>query len=168
MLPTFLLAVLLRFLHPSKSYRLSGHCVSMLVLLDLAWILFVALGRSSLVKIRNWRQRRSLGVDAIPVVRGWLPWNLDVFYSLVFPKEDYFVGKRDEAIRTEVKSTTYNLRLLGRDIIFTTDPSNVKTILSSDFASFDKGPTWRAALWSFLGSGIFNVSRLHSLLHRGP
>lgn len=123
-LPTFALLVLLRFLHPSRSY-LGGLPLGQLAQIDLAWLAFVALTRSAYRKAHLRDQRRRLGVDAIPAVRGWLPWNLDVSWALLFPREEQYVGRRDGALSAKLGSTTYNLRLLGRDIIFTTDPVRV-------------------------------------------
>lgn len=33
---------------------------------------------------------------------------------------------------------------------------NIKTVLSTSFTSFEKGPYFKTAFESFLGSGIFN------------
>ncbi|KAG8734304.1 hypothetical protein FRC12_018563, partial [Ceratobasidium sp. 428] len=40
--------------------------------------------------------------------------------------------------------------------IFTTEPENIKAILSTDFASFEKGLAFRDKVFSVLGTGVFN------------
>ncbi|QRW07239.1 cytochrome P450 family protein [Ceratobasidium sp. AG-Ba] len=51
---------------------------------------------------------------------------------------------------------TFDIGLFGETRIVTDEPENVKAILSTDFATFEKGPTFRSKMGSVLGKGIFN------------
>ncbi|KAI0187461.1 cytochrome P450 [Xylaria flabelliformis] len=56
-------------------------------------------------------------------------------------------------------STNYNVegRMLGRRIIFTADPENIKTILATQFSDYGKGAPFHREWKEFLGDSIFTT-----------
>lgn len=52
---------------------------------------------------------------------------------------------------------TVETSVVGRRVIFTADPENIKAILSSQFTEFGKGPAFHHEWKPFLGHGIFAV-----------
>ncbi|KAG9126839.1 hypothetical protein FRC07_001740 [Ceratobasidium sp. 392] len=56
----------------------------------------------------------------------------------------------------EENNNTFNIGFFGETQIFTTEPEHVKSILSTDFTTFEKGPVLRDKLFSVLGTGVFN------------
>lgn len=52
---------------------------------------------------------------------------------------------------------TFEFWILGQRMLVTSDPDNLKTILTTSFHDFEKGPQVRAAFASLTGNGIFAV-----------
>lgn len=50
---------------------------------------------------------------------------------------------------------TAEVRLLGRRIVMTADPENIKAILATQFADFGKGEQFHREWYEFLGDSIF-------------
>ena len=44
--------------------------------------------------------------------------------------------------------------------LFSANPEDVKFILATEFNGFEKGPAFRKAMRSLLGSGVFNADGL--------
>ena len=55
--------------------------------------------------------------------------------------------------------STFILRLLGRDIIFTVEPKNVQAALATQFKDFELGSARRDTLHPLLGSGIVSLQQ---------
>jgi hypothetical protein len=120
--PPCLTILALHYAHPSHSY-LSSFSTPLIILLALASIpghLYVTLAYQEL---RDTAARRKLGVAKVPVVRGYLPGNIDVLLNLWGGGDGRptFLGTRDTNLSREY-GTTYNLYILWKDFYFTTDP----------------------------------------------
>ncbi|KAI0645640.1 cytochrome P450 [Trametes meyenii] len=74
-----------------------------------------------------------------------------------FPPPDERKFPRDSLFRIcEKYGNTFLIELFGLKRFFTTEPEHIKAILATDFASFEKGPTFRDQMQSLLGVGVFN------------
>ncbi|KAJ3499527.1 hypothetical protein NLJ89_g10090 [Agrocybe chaxingu] len=62
--------------------------------------------------------------------------------------------------------STYQMRMLSTNAIFTEDPEFVKNMLATQFDAFEKGPTFREQLDSLLGTGVFNADGEMWKFHR--
>ncbi|KAG8996915.1 hypothetical protein FRB94_011016 [Tulasnella sp. JGI-2019a] len=61
----------------------------------------------------------------------------------------------------------FNIRLLGTDAIFTTNPTYIKQMISTDFHVWDKGKErFTDLMHSFLGDGVFNSDGAMWKFHR--
>ncbi|CAA7263613.1 unnamed protein product [Cyclocybe aegerita] len=56
--------------------------------------------------------------------------------------------------------STYQMRMLSANAIFTEDPEFIKNMLATQFDAFEKGPTFREQLDSLLGTGVFNADEV--------
>ena len=120
-LPPVLLAVGLHNFHPSRSYYTSLSTVQFLLLSFLSVIvhLYANLAYQELV---DSGERRRLNAAKVPVVRGYLPGNLDLALGLFKgTKGPTYLGTRDTNLSLKY-GTTYNLYILWKDFYFTTDP----------------------------------------------
>jgi hypothetical protein len=56
--------------------------------------------------------------------------------------------------------STFILRNLGRDNLFTADPKNIQALLATQFKDFGLGPARHANLHQLLGTGIVSFDGL--------
>ncbi|KAJ5654749.1 hypothetical protein N7490_001752 [Penicillium lividum] len=94
--------------------------------------------------------------------------------SLVAVKEETLPELAEKRFEVMAKQesryvTTFMIRNLGRDGIFTIDPKNIQAILATQFKEFELGDSRRRAMHPLLGTGIFTAdgedwSRSRSLL----
>ncbi|KAF7982659.1 hypothetical protein HWV62_27113 [Athelia sp. TMB] len=111
------------------------------------------------------RRAYALGARLVPRVRGWLPGNLDLLLHLLNNlKNGYPSDGQVEWI--DKYGNTLNLRVFYEDLIFTTEPENIKTILASGFPNYEKGEKFRSAMASVLGTGVFNSDGAMWKFHR--
>ncbi|KAH7338413.1 cytochrome P450 [Rhizoctonia solani] len=101
--------------------------------------------------------RKSLGPDVVEVPRVRLKWplNLDFIPLDVNVMKNEYCGTTWEILSGEY-GNLWNLGLFGQDQIMTMEPEAVKSILSTDFNSYEKGPDVHGKMFSVLGNGIFN------------
>lgn len=92
------------------------------------------------------RQMNALGGAPIPVVPAWVR---DT------PGSNDYLFKHRMKMNARYGTTHLSSRW-GQKIVFTADPENMKAILASDFNNFVKGPIFRGAARSVLGTGVFN------------
>ncbi|KAG8706591.1 hypothetical protein FRC08_000954 [Ceratobasidium sp. 394] len=122
----------------------------------LSYLAFI-LSRKIVNGYLHYKDMKTIGpgvVDA-PKLKTRLPWNLDFIpYSIENRRIEYCAGLWPPLL--EKYGNTFNLGLFGETQIFTTEPENIKAILSTDFASFEKGPEFRNKMFSVLGTGVFN------------
>ncbi|KAF7340297.1 Cytochrome P450 monooxygenase pc-3 [Mycena venus] len=77
----------------------------------------------------------------------------------------YFADNLAEWSRT--LGPVFNIRIMFENRMFTTEPEHIKSILSTNFNSFEKGSHFRFQFSSLLGTGIFNVDDDLWKFHRG-
>ncbi|PPR04351.1 hypothetical protein CVT24_013203 [Panaeolus cyanescens] len=101
------------------------------------------------------RQAKALGARMIPEAEGSYPGNLDVLQRMMENlKRGYPGDGLDELL--EKKGNTVNMRVLWADLIFTTCPDHIKTILATDFQNYVKGERFHYNMGAVLGTGVFN------------
>ncbi|KAK7046747.1 cytochrome P450 [Favolaschia claudopus] len=66
----------------------------------------------------------------------------------------------------EIMGNTYGVRIGFKNRIFTCEPQYIKAILSTQFASFEKGPTLRGIFAPLLGTGVFAADGSMWKFHR--
>ncbi|KAJ8589112.1 cytochrome P450 [Rhizopogon salebrosus TDB-379] len=113
------------------------------------------------------QQRRAarLGARQVPRVVGKWPGNMDKMVDFITKAEKEYLGRivLDE---TKLFGQAINLRFLWEDILITTEPQHIKTILATDFNNYVKGAKFREAADSVLGTGVFNSDGETWKLHR--
>ncbi|KAF8600093.1 cytochrome P450, partial [Ceratobasidium sp. AG-I] len=116
-----------------------------------------AMMRKAVGEIRRTRDRKRLGPDVVEVPRMncWLPGNIDFITEFMHSHAvDYCEAAWIPLF--EKHGSTFNTRILGEDQILTTEPENIKAILSTEFTNFEKGKLFKDKVFSVLGTGIFN------------
>jgi cytochrome P450 len=111
------------------------------------------------------RKANRLGARLVPHVQGKWPGNLDKIVNMVLRNENEYLGRPIED-EMKVLGPTVNLRFLWEDLIVTTEPQHIKTILATDFDNYVKGAKFREAADSVLGTGVFNSDGEIWKLHR--
>ncbi|KAG1751877.1 cytochrome P450 [Suillus lakei] len=111
------------------------------------------------------RKANRLGARLVPRVQGKWPGNLDKVVTMVLRSENEYLGR---PIEDEIKvlGPTINFRFIWEDVILTTEPQHIKTILATDFDNYVKGAKFREAADSVLGTGVFNSDGETWKLHR--
>ncbi|KAG1763958.1 cytochrome P450 [Suillus occidentalis] len=101
------------------------------------------------------RQAARMGARLAYPLEGKQFGNLDIMLKLV---ERFNNGYPGDALAEYVAKfgTCFNLRVMFEDLIFTVEPSHIKTILASDFENYVKGQKFRHTMSSVLGTGVFN------------
>ncbi|EGO29652.1 hypothetical protein SERLADRAFT_445432 [Serpula lacrymans var. lacrymans S7.9] len=111
------------------------------------------------------RRAMKLGARAIPSLEGKWIGNLDVLATLIRRSEHDYNGQ----VMYDYMVTygpTINMNVLWEDIIMTTEPNHIKTILATDFNNYWKGDKFRVTAQSVLGTGVFNSDGETWKLHR--
>ncbi|KAG9128415.1 hypothetical protein FRC07_013755 [Ceratobasidium sp. 392] len=120
------------------------------------WVLY-KVADNILVAARRRRDRIRLGPDVIEVPKAKMkwPWNIDY---IPFAAETVKTGYVNDICVPFINSlgNTFNLAIFGGDYICTTEPAHIKSILSTDFASYAKGQQNYDKAKSVFGSGVFN------------
>ncbi|KAJ5612017.1 Cytochrome P450 E-class CYP52 [Penicillium lagena] len=121
------------------------------------------------------RQVKSLGCGAVPRYPYKDPLGISNLLQLLAADRDHAIPEL-AAKRMEVMSnlenryvSTFILRNLGRDNLFTADPKNIQAVLATQFKDFGLGAARHTSLHPLLGTGIFTAdgedwSRSRSLL----
>ncbi|KAK2005113.1 cytochrome P450 [Colletotrichum falcatum] len=118
-----------------------------------AWWLWIAIQRFD----ESIRMRR-----LAPAVRGQsldtrIPGGIDFIYKAVRATMHHKnVDFWTERLST-VKGRTGETTLLGRRVVFTTDPENIKAILATQFSDYGKGKPFHEEWKEFLGDSIFTT-----------
>jgi cytochrome P450 len=145
----------------------------LLLCLPLAKLLFVLILKPVWEEIKL---ARMPGARA-PKTRTWAPFGklVIVWYvhtgsnsSSFFPGIDFIVGSvrsglqfqqlpfwRKTFARSGASHYTAETRVLGRRLVFTADPENIKAILATQFGDFGKGKPFHDDWKEFLGDSIF-------------
>ncbi|KAM5541252.1 hypothetical protein V8D89_005181 [Ganoderma adspersum] len=120
----------------------------------LSWPLAFAL----LIQWRSWANRwnaASRGAVMPEEVEHKLPGSVDLLMKM-FENDKLLYLATNLFKNTEKYGNTFNLRVMFEDRIFTCEPEYIKTILATDFNSYEKGPLLHEQLNTLLGPGVFN------------
>ncbi|KAG2354435.1 cytochrome P450 [Suillus spraguei] len=98
-------------------------------------------------------------------MQGKWPGNLDKVVSIVLRSENEYLGRGLED-EMKILGPTINCYFFWEDLIMTTEPQHIRTILATDFDSYVKGAKFREAADSVLGTGVFNSDGEIWKLHR--
>ncbi|KAJ5438722.1 uncharacterized protein N7458_009720 [Penicillium daleae] len=119
--------------------------------------------RMVLASWQHSRKARALGCGSLPLLPCKDPLGIATLkQSLAADKEKLFpeLSARRIDIMSEQEGryvTTYVLRSLGRDLMFTTDPKNIQAMLATQFKDFQLGEVRAHSMHPLLGSGIFTA-----------
>ncbi|OAA54744.1 cytochrome p450 alkane monooxygenase [Niveomyces insectorum RCEF 264] len=105
-------------------------------------------------------ERRRLyrtGGRRAPNFAGRLPWGVDLVYRTLRASAQHTNRELWTNIFRTVRSHTAEFRVLGRRIVFTDDPENIKAILATQFADYGKGAPFHEEFEAFLGDSIFTT-----------
>ncbi|KAF9040819.1 hypothetical protein BJ165DRAFT_1406836 [Panaeolus papilionaceus] len=110
--------------------------------------------------IRNWIERRAFGREAKANGATLPP---------IVPESSFaIVGKLTESLKSgypadamfeymqQYGDNVIQFNFFGNRMLFTTEPDHFKSLLATQFDAFEKGPSARDIMDSFLGVGIFN------------
>ncbi|KAG8889049.1 hypothetical protein FRB98_005946 [Tulasnella sp. 332] len=102
------------------------------------------------------RDLKRMGAQPIPKIKGgkW-PWNVDIAYRISSVSKTEYLGELIGPM-CEENGDLFHMDVLGKDIIWVTNPNYIKEMLATQFPNFIKGPSLHATLESALGTGIFN------------
>ncbi|KAK4218187.1 putative cytochrome P450 of the CYP52 family [Rhypophila decipiens] len=92
-----------------------------------------------------------------PSIRSWFPFNVDFIYQSIKSSMNHRVMEQWRWIYAHTHSHTAETRILGRRIMFTVDPDNIKAILATQFGEFGKGKPFHKEWNGFLGDSIFTT-----------
>ncbi|KAF8200189.1 cytochrome P450 monooxygenase pc-1 [Pholiota molesta] len=122
------------------------------------------------------RAARRLGARMITEVQGKYPGNLDILRVMIKNLDVGYPGDGLDAL-LEKHGPVINMRVMWSDLILTTSPEHIKTILASDFQNytapyalsftFCPGPRFHYNMGAVLGTGVFNSDgKLYCSFHR--
>ncbi|PIL34774.1 cytochrome P450 [Ganoderma sinense ZZ0214-1] len=103
----------------------------------------------------NWWNAASRGAVMPQEVEHKLPGSVDILMKM-FENDKSLYLATNLFKNTEKYGNTFNFRVMFEDRIFTCEPEYIKTILATDFHSYEKGPMLHEQLNTLLGSGVFN------------
>ncbi|CAK5262403.1 unnamed protein product [Mycena citricolor] len=106
-----------------------------------------------IVQRRDWLDARAAaknGATMGPVLPGWIGGVQMFFVKMIdmYPAEGMSIVLAKDAYTTRV-------RLLFQNRTITADPHNIKTVLATEFNSFEKGSEFQEVLGPLLGTGVF-------------
>ncbi|CAE6427857.1 unnamed protein product [Rhizoctonia solani] len=105
---------------------------------------------------RNYdRKQFDSNVVEVPRVKLKWPFNLDFIPFDMKIMRNGYCGATWEVLIAKY-GNLFNLRLLEQDFILTVEPEAVKSVLTTDFHSYEKGSDIRGLMFSVLGRGVFN------------
>ncbi|KAK2057795.1 cytochrome P450 [Colletotrichum caudatum] len=118
-----------------------------------AWWLWIAVQRfDETIRLR----RLAPGVRG-QVLPSRLPGGIDFIYKAVRATMNHKNAELWTDMLSPVKRWSAEKRLLGRRIIFTADPENIKAILATQFSDYGKGEPFHREWEEFLGDSIFTT-----------
>lgn len=106
------------------------------------------------------RKARSLGCGSLPLFPSKDPLGIDnLKQSLAADKEKLLpqLSERRVQIMSDRENryvTTFILRNLGRNHVFTIDPKNIQAVLATQFKDFELGAVRHDSMHPLLGTGI--------------
>jgi hypothetical protein len=110
------------------------------------------------------RKAKSLGCGSLPMYPCKDPLGIDnLKQTLAADKKKLLPKLSEQRVQTISEQegryvTTFILRNLGRNHVFTIDPKNIQAVLATQFKDFELGQVRQATMHPLLGTGI--VSRV--------
>ncbi|KAF8055213.1 cytochrome P450 monooxygenase pc-1 [Lyophyllum atratum] len=150
--PSALFAVCLRTLGTTYNYHIPTWVVVS------GSVLFVPLLSTARIIYKTFKDKRraaALGARLAPTVDGKSIGNIDILSTM---RTLWDTGYPADGL-VEVfgnKGPTVNIRIMWADMVFTSCPEHIKTILATDFNNYVKGKRFHNTMLSVLGSGVFN------------
>lgn len=121
--------------------------------------------RLALASWQHSRKAKSLGCGSLPTFPSKDPLGIDNLKQTLAADKEGLVPKLTEK-RVQLISerenryvSTYSIRNLGRNHVFTIDPKNIQALLATQFKDFELGQVRHASMHPLLGTGI--VSHVH-------
>ncbi|KAF8575742.1 cytochrome P450 [Ramaria rubella] len=142
-------------LHYFLPFTFTRLCLEILYLLVLPAILII---RGILQYLLDEYEIRKLGARRVPQVHTRWPGGIDAMRDII---KKMSKGSVSEAWDSYISAygPTYN--------ITTAEPDHLKTILSTNFDSYEKGWVFQSQMKSVLGTGVFNSNNEMWKFHRG-
>ncbi|KAG8878323.1 hypothetical protein FRB97_002619, partial [Tulasnella sp. 331] len=140
----------------------------LLSLLSLATLYLLWTATSLLHEYNERRAAAKLDASPVPVIRGpWrFPGNVDMIQRMMKDIEGDYNSQWLAELVIE-HGDIFNMRLLGTDAIFTTNPVYIKQMISTDFSIWVKGKErFTDLMRDFLGDGVFNSDGAMWKFHR--
>ncbi|KAJ5673787.1 Cytochrome P450 E-class CYP52 [Penicillium macrosclerotiorum] len=119
--------------------------------------------RMALSSWQHARKAHSLGCSAIPHFPSKDPMGIsNLKQSLAADRKKLLpvLSERRVEIVSEKEGryvTTYVIRNMGRDLVFTIDPKNIQAVLATQFKDFELGTVRQNSVHPLLGTGIFTA-----------
>lgn len=109
------------------------------------------------IRLSQAQRLRKLGGARAQRIRARLPWSLDIIYGTVKATVTHKNYEKWLELFGENASSSYTaeMRPLGRRMVLTADPENIKAILATQFGEFGKGDIFHEEWREFLGDSIF-------------
>ncbi|KAJ6545157.1 cytochrome P450 [Mycena capillaripes] len=148
--PPFLTCVLLFLLHEFYSVSVPTWATTILCILSIPGAL------SLQVKYNNYANRRDAAAHGAA-----LPPELESGFggvsTILASVRDLVIGYPGQLLgeRCEGLGNTYTLRIGWKSRVFTCEPQYIKSMLSTQFTSFEKGQSFRDVFNPLLGAGVF-------------
>jgi hypothetical protein len=126
--------------------------------------------RMVLASWQHSRKARELGCGSLPLFPCKDPIGIDTLkQSLAADKAKLLpeLSSRRVGIVSEQEGryvTTYVLRNLGRNLVFTIDPKNIQAVLATQFKDFELGEVRRHSMHPLLGTGIVSHMEISHLV----
>ncbi|KAI1335890.1 glycoside hydrolase family 20 protein [Xylariaceae sp. FL0016] len=108
------------------------------------------------VKVDELTKLRRLGMRG-PRIKSSLPFGFDIIARQVKATMNDRNFEMFKELMEGLPDYTGEGRVLGRRIVFTADPENIKAILATQFADYGKGAPFHAEWHEFLGDSIFTT-----------
>ncbi|KAG2003619.1 cytochrome p450 [Coprinopsis cinerea AmutBmut pab1-1] len=119
-------------------------------------------------RLRNWNEARKRAARLAPRVEE--AWYSIGGLSLISQMGESFVnGYFFDIMQSWAQKYgyTYEVPFLSEVQMWTMEPEHVKAMLATQFQNFEKGPSFRKIMHSFLGTGVFNSDGEMWKFHRG-
>ncbi|KAK3906676.1 cytochrome P450 [Staphylotrichum tortipilum] len=95
--------------------------------------------------------------ERAPQIKSKLPFGIDFLWHSVQASMKYENLEMWRGMFTKTQSSTAEVRLAGRRIVFTADHENIKAILATQFGDYGKGEPFHREWKAFLGDSIFTT-----------